>query len=64
MAVIQSKMPTEIASAVLVPVFPTNYFGDLFYLQSAPDEVFVSCAALGDIEIISGIDRLTLKQKP
>ena len=64
MAVIQSKMSTEIASAVLVPVFPTNYFGDLFYLRSAPDEVFVSCAALGDIEIIDGIDRLTLKQKP
>jgi hypothetical protein len=63
MAVIQSKLPTEIASAVLVPVFPTNYFGDLFYLRSAPDEVFVSCAALGDIEIIDGIDRLTLKQK-
>ena len=63
MAVIQSKMPTEIASAVLVPVFPTNYFGDLFFLRSAPDEVFVSCASLGDIEIISGIDRLTLKQK-
>jgi len=63
MAVIQSKMPTEIASAVLVPVFPTNYFGDLFYLRSAPDEVFVSCASLGDIEIIDGIDRLTLKQK-
>lgn len=63
MAVIQSKLPTEVASAVLVPVFPTNYFGDLFYLRSAPDEVFVSCAALGDIEIIDGIDRLTLKQK-
>lgn len=64
LAVLQSKMPTEIASAVLVPVFPTNYFGDLFFLRSAPDEVFVSCAALGDIEIIDGIDRLTLKQKP
>lgn len=63
MAVIQSKMPTEIASAVLVPVFPTNYFGDLFFLRSAPDEVFVSCATLGDIEIIEGLDRLTLKQK-
>lgn len=64
MAVIQSKMPTEIASAVLVPVFPTNYFGDLFFLRSAPNEVFVSCASLSDIEIIGGIDRLTLKQKP
>jgi hypothetical protein len=64
MAVIQSKLPTEIASAVLVPVFPTNYFGDLFFLKSGPDEVFVSCASLGDIEIISGLDRLTMKQKP
>ena len=64
MAVIQSTYPTEIASAVLVPVFPTNYFGDLFYLRAGPNEVFASCAALGDIEIITGIDRLTLNQKP
>ena len=64
LAVIQSKLPTEIASIVLVPVFPTNYFGDLFFLRSAPNEIFVSCAALGDIEIIDGIDRLTLRQKP
>lgn len=62
--VIQSKLSTEVASIVMVPVFPTNYFGDLFFLRSAPDEVFVSCATLGDIEIIGGIDRLTLRQKP
>lgn len=62
-AVIHKTLATEISSVVLVPEFPTNYFGDLFYLRSAPDEIFVSCAGLENIEIVDGIDRLTLKQK-
>lgn len=62
-SVIHKTLPTEIASVVLVPEFPTNYFGDMFYLRSAPDEVFVSCAQLENIEIVTGLDRLTLKQK-
>ena len=62
-SVIQQQLGSEITTAVLVPVFPTNYFGDLFYLKSGPDEVFVSCAQLSDIEIITSIDRLTLNQK-
>jgi hypothetical protein len=62
-AVIHKTLPTEIASVVLVPEFPTNYFGDLFYLRSAPDEVFTSCATIENIEIVSGLDRVTLKQK-
>lgn len=63
-AVIHKELATEISSVVLVPEFPTNYFGDLFYLQSAPDEIFTSCAKLEDVEIIENIDRLTLKQRP
>lgn len=62
-AVIHKQLATEISSVVLVPAFPTNYFGDLFFLRSAPDEVFVSCAKLENIELITSIDRLTLKQK-
>lgn len=62
-AVIHKTLQSEIASVVLVPEFPTNYFGDLFHLRSAADEVFVSCAKLENIELVTGLDRLTLKQK-
>jgi hypothetical protein len=62
-AVIHKQLASEISSIVLVPAFPTNYFGDLFFIKSAPDEIFVTCAKLENIELISSIDRLTLKQK-
>jgi len=63
-AVIHQQMSSQISSVVMVPQFPTNYFGDLFYLQSAPNEVFVSCATIDNIEIVTSIDRITLKQRP
>jgi len=61
--VIQQKLAGEVSSVVLVPRFPLNYFGDLFHLRSNPDEIFLSCATLDDIEVVSNLDRLTLKQK-
>lgn len=62
-AIIHKNLATEISSVVLVPEFPTNYFGDLFHLRSAPDEIIASCASIENIEIVEGLDRLTLKQK-
>jgi len=62
-SVIHKQLATIINSVVLVPIYPTSSFGDLFYLRSAPDEIFMSCASLNNIEIISSIDRLSLKQK-
>lgn len=62
-SVIHSQLSTEISSVVLVPLFPTNYFGDLFHLLSAPNEIFVSSATIDNIEIVTSIDRITLKQK-
>lgn len=62
-AVIHKQLATEISSIVLIPEFPTNYFGDLYYLKSNANEIFMSCCGLENIEIVSGIDRVTLKQK-
>ena len=62
-AVIHKDLATEISSVVMVPEFPTNYFGDLFYLRTGPHEIFVSCATIDNIEIITSLDRVTLKQK-
>jgi len=60
---VHTALPTQIASVVMVPQFPSNYFGDLYYLTTAPNEIFISCATAANIEIISSLDRLTLKQK-
>jgi len=62
-AVIHKQLSTEILSVVMVPEFPTNYFGDLFYLKSDPHEVFISAATIDNVEIVTNIDRVTLKQK-
>ena len=62
-AIVHKTLPTEILSIVLVPEFPSNYFGDLFYITAAPDEILVSAAELVNIDLIEGVDRLTLRQK-
>lgn len=62
-AVIHKNLSTEISSVVLIPEFPSNYFGDLYHLKSDANEIFMSCCELENIEIVSGIDRVTLKQK-
>jgi hypothetical protein len=61
--VIHKNLPVDIASVVMVPEFPANYFGDLYYIRSAPEEIFVSCATLDNIEIVSSLDKTVLKQK-
>lgn len=63
-AVIHKALPTDLAAVEIVPEFPNNYFGDLLYVRSAPDEIFMSAAELADIVVVGGIDRLTLRQKP
>lgn len=62
-AMIHSDLASEISSVELVPDYPTNYFGDLMHIKCAPDEIFLSCAQLENIEIVESIDRVVLKQK-
>lgn len=62
-AVIHANLSTEISSVIIVPEFPGNYFGDLFHLKSGPDEIFMSAAKLENIELITSLDRITLKQR-
>jgi len=63
-AVIHKSLAPHLLSVVLVPEFPNNWFGDLLYVRSAPDEIFMSAAELKDIMVIGGIDHVTLRQKP
>jgi 3-deoxy-D-manno-octulosonic-acid transferase len=49
-----------ISSIVLVPRDATSSFGSLFEIKAESDEIFISGASVGDVEIISAItaDRL------
>jgi hypothetical protein len=62
-SVIHKSLPNDIDSVVMVPEFPSNYFGDLYFISSAPEEIFVSCATLDNIEVVSNLDKTILKQK-
>lgn len=62
-AVVHKALPLDVASIVLVPEFPTNYFGDLMQITAGEDEVLVSALELKDVLIVEGLDRSTLRQR-
>lgn len=62
-AIIHSVLGTDIDSVVLVPTFPSNYFGSLFSINAGQDELLISCAEIDDIEVVNTLDRVTIKQK-
>jgi len=51
-----------ISSVVLVPNDPTQTFGDLYEIRSAPNEIFVNGATTSDIIVISSLTAQTLQQ--
>lgn len=61
-SVLHAKLPVDVQSAVIVPEFPLNTFGDLFYVRAAADETLVSALTLDDIVIVKGLDKQILKQ--
>lgn len=60
---IHYALGSDVASVVLVPNFPNNYFGDLFTITAGSDEIFISCAQLSNIQIIQDLNSTTLKQR-
>lgn len=61
-SLIHQRLPTEIASVVLVPLYSVNSFGSLFMINSGLDEILMSCAQLDDIEIVSELNATVLRQ--
>ena len=45
----------DVTNLVIVPVQKTQAFGNLFEIQSSPDEIFASAATVDDIEIVTSI---------
>lgn len=61
-ALMHQKLPTEISSAVLVPLYSTNSFGDMFTVDCGENEILQSAAALSDIEIVEALTPTALRQ--
>jgi hypothetical protein len=59
---IHQRMPADVASVVLVPVYSTNSFGSLFTVDAGHDEVLQSAAELGDIEIVEALTPTVIRQ--
>lgn len=53
-----------VSSVVLVPLNPQKYFGDLYEIRSAPNEIFVNAAGVENIQVISALTSTNLRTAP
>lgn len=60
---IHQSLATEIATVVPVPVYSVNSFGSLFVIDPGFDEILQSCATISDVEIVSELTALVMRQK-
>jgi hypothetical protein len=61
-SLIHQRLPLDVASVVLVPLFVNNSFGSMFVIESGEDEILQSAATINDIEIVSTYTATTLRQ--
>jgi hypothetical protein len=59
---IQTKLPLDISSVVLVPVSQANIFGDLFQVYAGEDEIIQPSISVNDIQIVESLDPRTFRQ--
>lgn len=62
MSLIHQRLPADVASVVLVPLYSTNSFGSLFTVESGFDEILQSGANLSDIEIVESLTPTNMRQ--
>jgi hypothetical protein len=59
---IHQRLPSDLASVVLVPIYSTNSFGSLFTVDSGHDEILQSAAQLSDIEVVDALTPTVIRQ--
>jgi hypothetical protein len=62
-SLIHQRLPVDIASVVLVPVYSTNSFGSLFTVETGFDEILQSAAELADIEVVEALTPTVIRQR-
>ena len=63
-AYLHQQIGDVVSSVVLVPLDPQKYFGDLYEIRSAPNEIFVNAAGVTDIEVIEALTSTNLRTAP
>jgi hypothetical protein len=53
-----------VSSVVLVPVDPSKYFGDLYEIRSAPNEIVVNAAGVDSVEVITALTSTNIRTAP
>lgn len=61
-AMMHQRLPTEIASVVIVPLYSMNSFGDMFTVTCGFDEILQSAAQLSDIEVVEALTPTVIRQ--
>jgi hypothetical protein len=59
-AYIHIQLATVVATVVITPVNAQAQFGDLFEIKCAADEIFISCARVSDVDIVTDLTEMTL----
>jgi hypothetical protein len=63
-AYLHRMLGSIISSVVLVPLNTQKYFGDLYEVRSAPNELFVNAATIDNIEVIDALTSTNLRTAP
>jgi len=63
-AYIHKQIGDVVSSVVLVPLDPQKYFGDLYEIRSAPNQIFVNGATVNDIEVIQALTSTNIRTAP
>jgi hypothetical protein len=63
-AYLHRTLGTIISSVVLVPLDPQKYFGDLYEIRSAPNEIFANGATIDNIDVIEALTSTNLRTAP
>ena len=63
-AYIHRNMGGVVSSVVLVPLDPLKYFGDLYEIRSAPNEIFVNAAGASSVEVITALTSINIRTAP
>lgn len=58
---IHQRLGSAIGSIIILPKRSTGRLGEMFQVQSEPNELFINTATVNDIEIVSRLDNQTLR---
>jgi len=63
-AYLHANMGDVVSSIVLVPLDPQKYFGDLYEIRSAPNQIFVNAATVNNVEVIDALTSSNIRTAP